>query len=453
MALELWRHRGMGRTVPRACSHGAGDGRSGPGDFPRTGPGPGSPNAARAWAPAVDMIDRPDEVVVRADLPGLEQKDVDVTIQEGMLTIRGERKEEREEKKEGLDYYCSERAFGAFVRSMPLPPGVDPEKVKATFKNGVPRGPPPEEQGVEGQEDRDQGRVRRVDGEERPVSWPAMIKSTSAWGPTAPNLRDYVEARAFTWAAARRELDGLPGGRGLNIAHEAVDRHAAGPRAIPVAIRWIGKAARSRTSHTPSSAISPTASRTCLEPTRRGARAIGSSRWPAAFPELYVAALGTLKKGSVLPTVLGLRAGADPGAAWRSATPRSSSRRSRSTAERSRRSARPCRRCEHVLLVGPGEQSCADTRRLDDLTRRVAAGCERSRSSHRSRGPGPAALHVRHDGQAEGRGARARGGHRPLRHRQVRARPARRRHLLVHGRPRLGDRHVVRHVRAARPTA
>jgi HSP20 family protein len=60
-----------------------------------------------------------------------------VTIQEGILTIRGERNEEREEKKEGEDHYYSERAFGAFVRSMPLPPGVDSEKVKATFKNGI----------------------------------------------------------------------------------------------------------------------------------------------------------------------------------------------------------------------------------------------------------------------------------------------------------------------------
>ena len=136
MALELWRHRGMGRPFRELArmEREMGDlfGR-----FFQDRSGPGLAERGRAWAPAVDMIDRPDEVVVRADLPGLEQKDVDVTIQEGMLTIRGERKEEREEKKEGQDYYCSERAFGAFVRSMPLPPGVDPEKVKATFKNGI----------------------------------------------------------------------------------------------------------------------------------------------------------------------------------------------------------------------------------------------------------------------------------------------------------------------------
>jgi HSP20 family protein len=90
----------------------------------------------RGWTPAVDMVDRKDELVLRADLPGLEQKDVEVTIQDGMVTIRGERKEEKEEKKEG-EYYYSERSFGAFVRTMPLPPDVEAEKVSATFKNGV----------------------------------------------------------------------------------------------------------------------------------------------------------------------------------------------------------------------------------------------------------------------------------------------------------------------------
>ena len=73
------------------------------------------------------------------------------------------------------------------------------------------------------------------------MSWPTIVKSASVWGPTAPNLRDYAQARAeFSWALARRELDGLPGGRGLNIAHEAVDRHAVGPQRHRVAIRWLG---------------------------------------------------------------------------------------------------------------------------------------------------------------------------------------------------------------------
>ncbi len=89
----------------------------------------------RGWAPAVDMVDQKDEVVLRADLPGLEQKDIEVTVEGGMLTVRGERREEQEVKEE--DYYCCERWAGAFARSLPVPPGVDAEKIKATFKNGV----------------------------------------------------------------------------------------------------------------------------------------------------------------------------------------------------------------------------------------------------------------------------------------------------------------------------
>jgi HSP20 family protein len=89
----------------------------------------------RGWAPAVDLIDHEDELVVRADLPGLEEKDIEVTVQDGNLVIRGERKEETEEKKE--DYYFSERTYGVFARTLPLPAGVDADRVKATFKNGV----------------------------------------------------------------------------------------------------------------------------------------------------------------------------------------------------------------------------------------------------------------------------------------------------------------------------
>ena len=90
---------------------------------------------ARGLAPAVDLIDKKDEVVLRADLPGLEQKDIEVNVEDGTLSIRGERKEEKEAKEE--DYYVTERWAGAFSRSVALPPGVDPEKIQATFKNGV----------------------------------------------------------------------------------------------------------------------------------------------------------------------------------------------------------------------------------------------------------------------------------------------------------------------------
>jgi HSP20 family protein len=105
------------------------------GRFFRDWPGAGRTTEALGWAPDVDVIDKPDAILVRADLPGLEQKDVDVAIQDNILTVRGERKEERVEKEEG--YYLCERRAGAFSRSFSLPPGVEPDKIKATFKNGV----------------------------------------------------------------------------------------------------------------------------------------------------------------------------------------------------------------------------------------------------------------------------------------------------------------------------
>jgi HSP20 family protein len=89
----------------------------------------------RGWMPAVDMIDRKDEILLRADVPGLEQKDIHVNVENGMLTIRGARHEERETKED--DYYYAERWSGMFSRTVPLPPGSEHEKIKATFKNGV----------------------------------------------------------------------------------------------------------------------------------------------------------------------------------------------------------------------------------------------------------------------------------------------------------------------------
>jgi|SRR5262245_61794271 len=89
----------------------------------------------RGWTPAVDMIDRQDEIMLRVDLPELDEKDIEVTVQDGMVTIRGERKEEKEEKRK--DYYYGERTYGAFARTLALPAGVDRDKVKATFTKGV----------------------------------------------------------------------------------------------------------------------------------------------------------------------------------------------------------------------------------------------------------------------------------------------------------------------------
>jgi HSP20 family protein len=81
------------------------------------------------------MIDRKDHVLIRADVPGLEQKDLRVSVTNGVLTITGERAEEREAKED--EFYCCERWSGSFSRSITLPPGVDADKIQAKFKNGV----------------------------------------------------------------------------------------------------------------------------------------------------------------------------------------------------------------------------------------------------------------------------------------------------------------------------
>ena len=128
MAMERWVPRGLARSPFRELAREMEE------TFGRFFPA-WSEERGSTWMPAVDMVDEKDEIVVKADLPGLEQKDIEVTVQDGTLTIRGERKEEKEEKKEG--YYYAERSYGAFVRSLPLPKGVDADKVKATFKKGV----------------------------------------------------------------------------------------------------------------------------------------------------------------------------------------------------------------------------------------------------------------------------------------------------------------------------
>jgi HSP20 family protein len=87
------------------------------------------------WAPDIEIVEKPNQLLVRADLPGLTKDDVKVNLTDDLLTLEGERKEEKETKREG--YYRSERNYGAFYRSIPLPEGVRTDKVDATFKNGV----------------------------------------------------------------------------------------------------------------------------------------------------------------------------------------------------------------------------------------------------------------------------------------------------------------------------
>ena len=92
-------------------------------------------SALGGWAPAVDLTQSDRDVTLRAELPGLDPKDLDITIRGDVLTLAGEKKESMEEK--GKDFAYSERRFGSFRRSIQLPASVDPDKVSATHENGV----------------------------------------------------------------------------------------------------------------------------------------------------------------------------------------------------------------------------------------------------------------------------------------------------------------------------
>ena len=94
-----------------------------------------SGNQWGGYVPAVNVVDNENEVRVTAELPGIDEKDIELSIYNGVLSLKGEKKAEYEEKKEG--YYRSERSYGTFHRSISLPEGVDPEKVEATFSKGV----------------------------------------------------------------------------------------------------------------------------------------------------------------------------------------------------------------------------------------------------------------------------------------------------------------------------
>jgi HSP20 family protein len=88
-----------------------------------------------AFRPSIDVKEGEKEIVVKAELPGLEEKDIEVLLAEDTLTIKGEKKEEKEDK--GKNYYHLERSYGVFHRVIPLPAEVDAKKVEAKFKNGV----------------------------------------------------------------------------------------------------------------------------------------------------------------------------------------------------------------------------------------------------------------------------------------------------------------------------
>ena len=107
--------------------------------------GNGAGARARRWVPPMDLVETDEDLVLRADLPGVKGEDVNIEVKDGTLTVSGERRAEHEEGSEG--FYRVERAFGSFSRSLSLPRGVDPDAVTADFTDGVleVRIPKPEE--------------------------------------------------------------------------------------------------------------------------------------------------------------------------------------------------------------------------------------------------------------------------------------------------------------------
>ncbi len=87
------------------------------------------------WSPQTEVFERGGELVVRADLPGMTKDDIDVDIKDDQIIIRGERRDERETDEQG--FYQTERSYGSFYRSIPLPQGIDSEQANATFRDGI----------------------------------------------------------------------------------------------------------------------------------------------------------------------------------------------------------------------------------------------------------------------------------------------------------------------------
>jgi len=87
------------------------------------------------WFPSLDVSETKNELVVKAEIPGMDSKDIDISLSDGMLTIRGEKKHEKEEKEE--NYHFIERSYGTFSRSVSLPRDLKHDKISASYKDGV----------------------------------------------------------------------------------------------------------------------------------------------------------------------------------------------------------------------------------------------------------------------------------------------------------------------------
>ncbi len=92
-------------------------------------------NGERAWSPAIEVTEKKDKLSVKAQVPGMDKNDIKVNVEGDMLILKGETKKEEEKKEEG--YYYNEMSYGSFYRAIQLPVEVNPDKVKAVYKNGV----------------------------------------------------------------------------------------------------------------------------------------------------------------------------------------------------------------------------------------------------------------------------------------------------------------------------
>ncbi len=106
----------------------------------------------RLWSPAIEIQDKKDHIVVKAELPGVDKKDIKISIENDVLSIKGETRKEQEEKTK--EHYYSEITYGKFYRTIPLPVPVQEKKAKATYKDGIltitlPKKEPTETKGVE----------------------------------------------------------------------------------------------------------------------------------------------------------------------------------------------------------------------------------------------------------------------------------------------------------------
>jgi len=101
----------------------------------------------KEWVPAFDIAENEKDYTVTAELPGIDIKDVDITLSEGILTVKGEKKQEKEEKSEG--YHRIERRFGSFNRSFRIPGKVEADKIDASYKDGVLKVVLPKAEGTE----------------------------------------------------------------------------------------------------------------------------------------------------------------------------------------------------------------------------------------------------------------------------------------------------------------